>query len=282
MESHSNGQTNPRRSSRRRTVLQADKFSVNEGTKEGVGENLGSEDQGLSCIPCNKTYSRLDSLRAHQRAYHGEDIIQCLKCSKRFSSQQVLRRHMVTHSQVRKYECRICARTFNRLDVLKSHEEIHSKVEIHCEVDFCKRVFHSNQAYRRHKRSHINVNPAENVAMERPQCWKCEKYATPHQIIVDPGRKRQPAETDSNKPKPVRIHTAKVKEKKELHQCLHCLKTFKFCFEFWAHDDSKIHLTKAGDYRPEHKRAGFHCDICARILSSKQAVEVHKETAHQH
>ena len=131
----------------------------------------------FKCSVCPKEYSRLDTLRAHERDHHGSQSdktkVICLTCQKQFSSRQKLRRHEAIHSKARQYKCSHCSKVFKRSDNLKAHEESHEDAddEIECEYENCRKRFRSILAYKRHQRRYTDE---KYVAPENQlQCNAC-------------------------------------------------------------------------------------------------------------
>ena len=138
----------------------------------------------LSCSKCDKTYSRADTLRAHERAVHGKKALKCSVCLKVFSSSQALHRHTDTHIDERPHECSICGRTFQRKDSLTYHmhtvhtgvtdrERAQSKKDniiIDSQCDFCLR-------YRCPRHHLIPVNKHKKLSTYH-QCTVCLKITT--------------------------------------------------------------------------------------------------------
>jgi DNA-directed RNA polymerase subunit RPC12/RpoP len=248
------------------------------------------------CSQCPKTYSRSDTLRAHERDIHGteldKDRVQCDVCFKRLGSRRELQRHMAVHDQDQTYACSVCSKEFSRPDNLKVHEESHNSGEFQCEDESCKMVFKTTLAYQRHKSSRtdeIYIPPDDSSQCQR--CTGCFTFAFKHH------------------------HQLVNIDKKDVHQCTHCLKIFRNaeyprtksrdgwkptpftsqCDELSSHVFKEHTMTGPtgrygrfngvdfiynGMYRHAHRKIGVHCEHCHQLFSDKQGCSRHQATKH--
>jgi uncharacterized Zn-finger protein len=56
---------------------------------------------------CKKSFSRMDSLKIHQRVHSKERLYLCSACKKSFSKKGNLKMHQCVHSKERPYLCSV-------------------------------------------------------------------------------------------------------------------------------------------------------------------------------
>ena len=242
------------------------------------------------CSECSKAYSRLDTLRAHERDMHGTEsnkkLVTCQHCCKSFGSRQKLLRHKATyhkHPGIPGHHCAVCGKEFSRTDNLREHEKSH-EVEIECEDQHCMKVFQSHQAYNRHKNSHTDEVYASTTDTQCTACLRATKFKSDHQATK--------FKSD---------HQTIVIDQRENHQCTHCLKTFRECNKFQSHvweehtktvrvpTDSfwisngvtKRSYENERRYRHEHRKIGVRCDLCNQLFTTKHDCSRHQLLKHQ-
>lgn len=85
-----------------------------------------ASDIGTAVYPClvagcGKTFSRLYSLRAHQRVHAVERPFRCDSCPASFTRNHDLKRHSKLHGK-KAWKCSGCAKLFSRRDAIKRHK----------------------------------------------------------------------------------------------------------------------------------------------------------------
>lgn len=83
---------------------------------------------GTAVYPCNingcsKIFSRLFSLRTHQRAHFAERPFRCERCPASFARNHDLKRHAKLHDRTA-WKCACCEKIFSRRDALKRHRDV--------------------------------------------------------------------------------------------------------------------------------------------------------------
>ncbi|KAG5637517.1 hypothetical protein H0H81_004268 [Sphagnurus paluster] len=85
-----------------------------------------STDIGTAVYPClvagcKKTFSRLYSLRAHQRVHAIHRTYRCNRCPASFARNHDLKRHIKLHDR-KAWKCSGCLKVFSRRDAIKRHK----------------------------------------------------------------------------------------------------------------------------------------------------------------
>ena len=70
---------------------------------------------------CHKTFSRLYSLRAHQRSHSSHRPFRCSTCPASFARNHDLKRHLKLHDK-KAWRCEGCNKVFSRRDAIKRHK----------------------------------------------------------------------------------------------------------------------------------------------------------------
>ncbi|KAL1742196.1 hypothetical protein HDZ31DRAFT_43749 [Schizophyllum fasciatum] len=84
---------------------------------------IGTAVYPCSINGCTKIFSRLFSLRTHQRAHFAERPFRCARCPASFARNHDLKRHAKLHDRTA-WKCACCEKIFSRRDALKRHRDV--------------------------------------------------------------------------------------------------------------------------------------------------------------
>lgn len=81
----------------------------------------------LSCVACNKTFSKMKYMKKHVREVHEKaTIIKCTVCNKVFNRKANLIEHQLIHDGKYLAKCDDCGNSYRTLSALKLHKRTHT------------------------------------------------------------------------------------------------------------------------------------------------------------
>ncbi|XP_066925905.1 uncharacterized protein [Clytia hemisphaerica] len=126
------------------------------------------------CKLCNKTFTRVSSLKTHIRMHNGLRPFKCKECELAFTTNRALKMHSRIHSGERPYKCGLCDKTFTRKDELQAHTYLHKGEKPYkCEV--CSSAFVRQGHLQRHMLTHASEKPYK--------CKLCPKSFTQYRNL---------------------------------------------------------------------------------------------------
>lgn len=87
-----------------------------------VATDIGTAVYPCLVAGCRKTFSRLYSLRAHQRSHASHRPHRCSLCPASFARNHDLKRHIKLHDR-KAWKCQGCQKIFSRRDAIKRHKD---------------------------------------------------------------------------------------------------------------------------------------------------------------
>ncbi|GAB0097747.1 hypothetical protein DMENIID0001_134130 [Sergentomyia squamirostris] len=116
------------------------------------------EQKEVQCNLCSKKFTRMQSLRKHQKIHKAEHEHKCSKCPKTYPFRFQLKQHELQHDNSRPHKCAICDRAFVLKENLKKHLLIHTN-EKKFVCDVCGRKFTRNTTLKVHRNTHEKKRP---------------------------------------------------------------------------------------------------------------------------
>ena len=119
------------------------------------------------CQVCEKSYTRMSTLKLHMRAHRGEKPYKCLVCLKSFSQAANLTAHFRIHSGEKPFKCRVCDRRFSQSSSVTTHMRTHNG-ERPYKCDICGKAFADSSTLTKHTRTHTGERPYQcNICLQR-------------------------------------------------------------------------------------------------------------------
>ncbi|KAF8895739.1 hypothetical protein CPB84DRAFT_1782342 [Gymnopilus junonius] len=96
-------------------------YPWNQGQPSSTTTDIGTAVYPCLVAGCRKTFSRLYSLRAHQRSHSTHRPYRCGVCPASFARNHDLKRHIRLHEK-KAWKCEGCHKIFSRRDAIKRHK----------------------------------------------------------------------------------------------------------------------------------------------------------------
>ena len=182
---------------------------------------------------------------------------QCSVCRDSYPSDASLKKHL----DMKAHQCEKCEKFYSSCYNLKLHEKCHF-LTLKCQE--CKTVFATKQSLRLHELTHGKKEECtlcgKTCRNQRMMTLHINKMHKESKVVKcrDCGLQLKRSELSRHK----LAHGAN-----ETHQCQECGVSFNELHRLWNHMRSK-----------RHQKDDLKCEICNRILSSRQALVCHRLT----
>ncbi|XP_064152368.1 zinc finger protein 436-like isoform X1 [Anguilla rostrata] len=131
-----------------------------------IAESTKNSQGFYPCNLCEKTFSRVGTLKVHLRTHSGEKSHCCSYCGKRFGRADLLKAHKRTHTGERPFSCNVCGKSYGQPGQLRIHKRIHTGERPYC-CPHCGKRFSEHNQLKVHLRTHTGEKPYH--------CNVCEK-----------------------------------------------------------------------------------------------------------
>ncbi|CAK1590468.1 unnamed protein product [Parnassius mnemosyne] len=122
-----------------------------------------SNEFGLYCSICNKTFQKSMQLQNHLRNHRAERRFVCTYCNKAFSQSNNLRAHLRIHTNERPYKCSECGKAFTQVTNLNNHVRLHTGERPYvCPEPGCDKAYAQVTNLNQHRKRHLTGRPMEN------------------------------------------------------------------------------------------------------------------------
>lgn len=253
-------------------------FTSQSSLRKRLGEHT-SDQSMLACKLCNKVFTSVQRLQAHEKMHAGDRPHVCTTCGKTYRFRSSLIQHSHAHNEKRPYLCDICGTGFALAVNLRRHKMArHSNVRPFV-CSECGRGFVRDYLLRQHMENHTGQR--SNIC---PLCGKSfshrgnlNRHLRNHDgekqhICIVCGRAFN---RKSNMEKHVLCHTRhnsilthKRNELRQQHVCNECQKVFR---------SAKILSRHATLHSSENS---FACDVCAKRFTTSRYLQQH-QVVHQ-
>ena len=127
-----------------------------------------------NCQQCKKTFKWAVDLQLHIKSVHEGLKTKCPHCDYQTNYKSSIRSHMATKHGISNIKCNNCDKSFSRNDRLKVHTAfVHEGKCLDCNQ--CDYTFQSYNAFKQHKKKHINETEVTFSISKTPINFKKQK-----------------------------------------------------------------------------------------------------------
>ena len=220
-------------------------------------ERVHIREKSFGCQSCSEAFRTMIELKKHERIHDDNNSFKCETCGKVFSIISKLKSHQISHFVERPFQCKKCLASFKSISCLKSHQKTHKNGEVKCfECVVCTKQFTNINELRIHRKTHG----------EKPfECKNCsQSFSLPCKLVeherIHTGKKPYECKYCQSR---FRIKHAwkkheSIHEKGKILQCKTCDKLFSHSTNLSRHEQSHSSI------KP------FHCSTCDKDFRLKK------------
>ncbi|CAK1541606.1 unnamed protein product [Leptosia nina] len=219
------------------------------------------------CSFCNRSFTRIYSLRYHMAKHSNFCKYLCSKCGKSFFTNNGLNQHLISHKDPQ-FKCGFCNKTYKTRQSLKEHFRLaHSSNRYQFVCVTCGKRFTVKSTLMKHAKTHDGQK--QFACTLCPKTYTRASYLRVHNLVHTGKPKPRPFQCTHNgcsrnfaTKHSLLVHIAHSHSNERPHKCDICSKTFATMSGLKVHKES-------------HTTSQVTCTICSKKLSNKRVLQKH-------